>query len=267
MTDGVRYYCYSDLDADNIMDETPFLSLNILDVKDRQAPMIGKLVKANFNIDEARAAASNLRYTNGLRAAFTDIYTEPDAEFVRLMARRVYKGMLNANRMEHFTELTKLAFQSFVNDRLNDTLRRAKDIASELPTVAESTSNETNNHIEERKDITVSAEEVQAHELIRTLLADLVEPERITIRDRQSYCNILLDDNQNKTIVRLHFNHTSKKKLSWAESGSNSRGVDAIELVNDLPQYADKMRERVMQFENGARNITLRDASDAQNRD
>ncbi len=259
LTNGVDYHCYSDLDADNIMDETPFLSLSILDLDARDITMLNHLAKGSFDIDEARTAASNLRYTNGMKAEFAKLYTNPDEEFVRLMARRVFNGVLTAGRVEHFTGLTKVAFQSFVNDRLNSTLQRASDIANEpmLDVEIDETEPEGDPDGIENKGVITTAEEVEAYELVQTLLADMVEPERIVMRDTKSYCNILLDDNRNKIIVRLHFNRQTAKQLRWVY-GYHDREQDSISDVNDLAQYADKMRERVAKFEAGATNVTLR---------
>ncbi|MFL6788051.1 MAG: hypothetical protein ACJ8FC_05265, partial [Sphingomicrobium sp.] len=41
----------------------------------------------------------------------------------------------------------------------------------------------------------------------------LVDPKRIIMRDAKSYCAILLDDNNRKTIARLHFNSPTVRYL------------------------------------------------------
>ena len=217
--------------------------------------MLNYLAKGTFDVDEARTAASNLRYTNGMKTEFAKLYTNPDEEFVRLMAGRVFNGRLTAARMEHFTDLTKVAFQSFVNDRLNSTLQRASDIANE--SVLDDDDETTEPEAEERRDVITTAEEIEAYEMVQTLLADMIEPERIVMRDTKSYCNILLDNNNRKIIARLYFNRKASKHLGWVY-GLNDTERDAINNVNDLAQFADKMRERVAKFEAGATNMTLR---------
>ena len=67
---------------------------------------------------------------------------------------------------------------------------------------------------EGRKSITTTVEEVQGYELVKTIVANIVDPSRITIRDTQSYCGVLLDDNNRKTICRLRFNAASVKYLA-----------------------------------------------------
>lgn len=255
LTNGVEYKCYSDLDADNVMDETPFVSLSILELDSRDIAMLNHLAKGTFDVDEARTAASNLRYTDGMKAEFARLYTNPDEEFVRLMAGRVFNGRLTAARMGHFTDLTKVAFQSFVNDRLNSTLQRASDIANEP--VLDDDDDTTEPEGEERRDVITTAEEIEAYEMVQTLLADMIEPERIVMRDTKSYCNILLDDNNRKIIARLYFNRKAAKHLGWVY-GLNDTERDEISDVNDLAQFTDKMRERVAKFEAGATNTTLR---------
>ena len=42
------------------------------------------------------------------------------------------------------------------------------------------------------------------------ILAQILDPQRVTIRDHKSYCSVLLDDNNRKQVCRLWFNGTQK---------------------------------------------------------
>lgn len=50
LTNGMMYRFYTDLDNQNKMDEDPFLTLNILDIKDNQVPELKKFCKSEFDI-------------------------------------------------------------------------------------------------------------------------------------------------------------------------------------------------------------------------
>ena len=52
LTNGIVYRFYTDLDEPNKMDSTPFLEINILDLKDSQVPEIKKFCKSNFDVSD-----------------------------------------------------------------------------------------------------------------------------------------------------------------------------------------------------------------------
>jgi predicted type IV restriction endonuclease len=58
--------------------------------------------------------------------------------------------------------------------------------------------------------IETTEEERQAFMIVRAIAAEVVPVSRIAIRDGQSYCAILFDDNNRKPIIRLHFNGRQK---------------------------------------------------------
>ena len=128
LTDGIIYKFYSDLDAENAMDTQPFLEMDITNIDQRAMQSLSHFAKHSFNLDEVHSIASNMKHVSGMKSYLTDMYSQPDEEFVRLLARKVFNGPLFQTRIEHFTGLTKLAFTGFVNDLISDTLQRASNI-------------------------------------------------------------------------------------------------------------------------------------------
>lgn len=51
LTNGVYYRFYTDLDDRNKMDSDPFLTINILDLRENQVPELKKFCKSVFDID------------------------------------------------------------------------------------------------------------------------------------------------------------------------------------------------------------------------
>lgn len=110
LTNGIRYCFYTDLVKPNIMDEKPFLDINLLDLKDFQIEEIKKFHKSYFDVDAILSSASELKYANELRAIFAEEVANPSAEFVRLFAKQVYDGVITAKVQEQFTYLLKLIY-------------------------------------------------------------------------------------------------------------------------------------------------------------
>jgi hypothetical protein len=67
------------------------------------------------------------------------------------------------------------------------------------------------------------------------------------MRDAQSYCAILLDDNNRKPIVRLRFNNTSRLVLGLFNGKEEERiQIDEVDNIHD---YADRLKETVAAYE------------------
>ena len=250
MTNGIVYKFFSDLDAENVMDTAPFLEINITKLDAREINALNHFAKHSFDIDEARSAASNMKHINGMKAYLAQVYGHPDSDFVRLLARKVYSGSITQARLEHFEGLVRLAFQGFVNDRINSTLQRASDIANtaanaqDAHSSSESDATECDEHEETTdggKNIVTTVEEVQGYELVKTIVSGVVDDSRVAMRDTQSYCGVLLDDNNRKPICRLWFNRVSAKYLGLLdENRKETRHL--IESVDDISKFAEDLR-------------------------
>lgn len=68
------------------------------------------------------------------------------------------------------------------------------------------------------------------------------------IRNKKNYCGILLDNNNRKPICRLYFN-SKKKYLGLFADNKNEEKV-AIEDLNDIYNYAEKLKVTVNNYDN-----------------
>jgi hypothetical protein len=58
--------------------------------------------------------------------------------------------------------------------------------------------------------VITTAEEIEAYYIVKSILRPYVDIKRVIMRDVQSYCGILLDDNNRKPICCFHFNAAQK---------------------------------------------------------
>ena len=77
------------------------------------------------------------------------------------------------------------------------------------------------------------------------ILKDIVEPKRVVMRDAISYCAILFDNNNRKPICRLHFNNPKRLKLEFFDKKNTNKTKVSINEVNDIYQYADRLKETI----------------------
>ena len=259
LTDGIVYKFYSDLDADNVMDAAPFLEVDVTNVTDRQLQNLGHFSKQTFDLEAAKASASAMKYVKGMKEYLGQLYQQPDEDFVKLLSRRVFTGILTQNRVENFTQLSRLAFREFVNDLTADTFRRASSIVNSDSSDSGDLNDEPSTDIPEPdktadesgpKRIETTVEEVQAYELVRVLVADDVDPDRVILKDRPSYCTVTLDGKQSSIFCRFYFNRSDSKRLGILSMARNDYGTRAettysIDDVNDIADYAGELRESV----------------------
>jgi hypothetical protein len=68
----------------------------------------------------------------------------------------------------------------------------------------------------------------------------------VVMRDSKSYCAILLDDNNRKTIARLHFNR-SKKYVGFFSSKREERVP--IAALEDIYEHAERLQATVREYD------------------
>lgn len=250
LTNGIEYWFFSDLEKPNVLDDKPFLMVNMLEVTDGQVEELKKFSKESFDVDHILTTASELKYTREIRKIIAQQLKEPDDEMVKLLAGRVYSGRMTQNTKEDFTVVVKNAFKQFLNSAIKDRLQSAIHETGESEVVnieemAEETTGETEEADGKRKIITTQ-DEIDGYFIVKSILREVIDVHRIAMRDTQSYCGILLDDNNRKPICRLHFNY-AQYYLEVFDAEKNGERI-AIESVDSIYQHADKIKTVVEHY-------------------
>lgn len=254
LTNGIEYQFFTDLDSANKMDQKPFLEFNLLRIKESLVSELKKFSKGQFDVENILSTASELKYTREIKRVIAAEYENPSEDFVRFCIGEIYAGVKTQSVIEQFTTITKRAFHQFLNDSINDRLKSALSedtapehavelVESDHPSPeAESAATEEQ---EEETIIETTEEELRAFYIIKSILHGIIPLERVAMRDRISYCGILLDDNNRKPICRLHFN-TSQKYLGVFDAERAEERIP-IDCVDDIFQHAKKIK-RVVPF-------------------
>ena len=103
LTNGIDYKFYSDLDSPNQMDRTPFLDINILNLKNEQITELKKFHKTNFDVNKIIERASDLKYTNEFKNIFAEQLQNPFDDFVRFFLSIAYNKRQTQNAIEYFS--------------------------------------------------------------------------------------------------------------------------------------------------------------------
>ncbi len=242
LTDGVIYLFFTDLDQQNIMDSRPFMKIDLSNFNDRHLPELQKLSKDRWDINGALSSASSLKYVSEVKKYFSDEVSAPSDEFVRYFASRVYNGHLTAKVREQFSSIVKRAVQEFINDQINTRLESAK--VDESPARADGSPGEAPDS--DNGGVETTEEELLSFLVIQTILRQTIVPSRVSFRDAKSYCAIIVDDNNRKTISRLYFNG---KKTFVAIFGPDKKEEKfPITTEDDIFALADKLIEAVLPY-------------------
>jgi predicted type IV restriction endonuclease len=244
LTNGTQYNFFTDLDEPNRMDNKPFLVIDLMDIEKPLIAELKKLSKGSFSVDELIASASDLKYTREVKRILQEQLDSPSEDFVKFLGAQVYEGRMTQNVREEFAEIVKQAFNQFITEKVNERLQTALSTTIEMPQQAAS---ETADEPEIERVITTS-EELEGYFIIKALLRDTVDPERIVHRDTQSYFGVLLDDNNRKPICRLHFNSEKVKYVVFFNEKREPERVD-IASLNDLYKHGDKLKTVVTFYE------------------
>ena len=73
-----------------------------------------------------------------------------------------------------------------------------------------------------------------------------VDPKRVVIRDSKSYCAVLLDDNNRKTIARLHFNSPTTRYVGTFVGKAETR--HAVSALTDIYQLETQIAARLKEL-------------------
>lgn len=245
LTNGLIYRFYTDLNDANKMDEKPFFEFNISEIKEAQVEELKKFHKSYFDVENISNTASDLKYTNELKALITSELRNPSTVFVKHFANQVYQGKLTEKILNQFTELVKRSSNQVLNDAITDRLKTA--LVKE-----EANSNETEGKVTtepvmaSESNVVTTEEEIEGFFIVKSILREIIEPKRITHRDALSYFAILLDDNNRKTICRLYLGN--KKYLVVLDENKKEVKYE-INSIDEIYNHADLLKIAIERLE------------------
>ncbi|NBC33651.1 MAG: hypothetical protein GVY13_13335 [Alphaproteobacteria bacterium] len=123
MTDGLRYLFFADAEEPNMMDEHPYITLDLNDVKNNKIEKstlteLLKLIKSNFDPENIGSEAKKKAIFDGIIKQITEIYNNPTDDFVRMMLSATGLTHLRHKTLEQYRPLVGAAFKEFVDNQI-----------------------------------------------------------------------------------------------------------------------------------------------------
>lgn len=247
LTNGIVYNFYTDLEQTNIMDEKPFLTINLDDLKDSAIKVLEKFVKTSFELDDILSSAESLKYVKAIKSEFASEMENPSDDFVALLVKKFFNQKLTEQRKLTFREYTKKALISYINEVISARLKSALNINENT----EKRDKETIEPIDEVQDtskIITTEEELEAFYIVKAILIEKIPSERIAHRDTLSYFGVLLDDNNRKPICRLHFN-SANKYLELFHNGKDKGERVGINSLDEIYKYKEQLLNTIDNYD------------------
>ncbi len=243
LTNGQIFKFFSDLVEHNRLDEKPFFEFDLLNIKEQQIAELKKFHKQNFDISNILSTASELKYSNEIKAILNKEQEEPSENLIRFFLYQVYNGRATATVLEEFKPIVKKSISQWISDKVSNRLKTALDKESESDLAEAQKIDETLEDDEKKKKVDTTQEEIEGYLIIKGILRQKIDISRLFHRDTQSYFGIILDDNNRKPICRLHLNGT-KKYIELFDQEKNGTKHE-INSLDDIYQHAEYLLDAV----------------------
>ncbi len=245
LTDGINYRFFADLVQPNQMDNEPFFEFNMLEFSESQVKELKRFTKSAFQPHETIDAARQLKYMGDIKAVIAREISEPSDEFVRFFGRQIYGGRMMPGVLEMFRGLVHDAFTEHFNERfdarLNSALQRIE---------GEKQDAQPPEHVEvepdtQRESPGFSELEMEALGIIKAVLYDVVDVQRIALRQYTRHTSVLLDDSRFKTICWFRF---APSAIQFGIFGNDESYQ--LESLDKLYDHTDVLKARLGELSN-----------------
>jgi predicted type IV restriction endonuclease len=245
LTNGVVYQFYSDTEQPNKMDDKPFFVFSMDSIRKTDVTTLERFSATTFSIEGIVAEAGRLKLQSLVRIEIEKEFATPSAEFARLIAGRIQSGRKTAAVMEQIQVLLAGSIAAIIRDRVNERLNSALNVANPSP---EPIAPGQSDDFSDGDGVSTTEEEISGFRIVQAIAARHVNPKRIIIRDSKSYCAILLDDNNRRTLARLHFNSPTTRYVGTFNGKDETR--HQISTLTDIYKLESAIVARISELEN-----------------
>lgn len=183
VTNGVEYRFFTDLRHENVMDEEPFFSFNILNYDQKQIENLKFFHRDNFDSVIIKRHAEEMVYLKGMAQLVDNLLRSPSDEFVRFLVSQLssiapsyaIEGRVTNRVVNKFRPIVKKSIQSSLVDLMTQSISREMGQSGEVSTEpqafeAEDKQDEQEQELEGVK-IETTTEELEAFNKVKSIAA------------------------------------------------------------------------------------------------
>ena len=117
LTNGLECRAYADLERPNVMDDQPFLTINLQQIGDREAEELNIFVKSEFGVARALSAARTMKYKSRIQRELNLAFSPLSNEFIEIFIRKVYSAKLTKSIRTELTPFVVQGWQDFLRSQ------------------------------------------------------------------------------------------------------------------------------------------------------
>lgn len=268
VTNGIEYRFFTDLRHENVMDDEPFFSFNILNYNQKQIENLKFFHRDNFDSTIIKRHAEEMVYLQGMTQLVDNLLRSPSDEFIRFLVTQMstiapsytVEGRVTNKVLDKFRPIVKKSIQSSLVDLMTQSISRemGQPGASADPSMNEFEENqdEQEQELGEGK-VETTSEEIEAFEKVK-LIASRSTTQKLEVkyRDVISYFGLnvgkttwwflrfYLSPRRKSFVTRLPIDQVRElaagfevQEMSASMGDAASRVV--ISSVNDLDRLSD----------------------------
>ena len=145
LTNGLEYRFYTDTKKSNVMDEEPFLTIDMLKLDASQVNILEGFSKSRFAPEQT---LRKIKISNLLEKELN----QPSDDFVKHFARQVHSGAIWQTVIQEFRPLVKRAWDDLVDQEITRRLRRPDEEEQDSVDLVEPVSTNPKDKIPELPD-------------------------------------------------------------------------------------------------------------------
>lgn len=238
LTNGISYQFYTDIERANLLDNTPFMTFDVLNQDTSLFTELEFFCKDGFNASNIFEKARELKYSNIIRDFLTNQLICPSNDFVKLLISQIDGMEIHAEAVEELRPLVKKCFSKFVNEYPKNGIEQEQNENSSV--------NDTDNEI---------------FTAIRECLKDIIDPVRISQYSSTKWTSIYYKNcilcriiTVGKPYCEIAFpekftdpsTNVKNRKIAITYSVDNAGEIenyrdDFISSINDIDTAYDKM--------------------------
>lgn len=181
VTNGVEYRFFTDLHHENMMDDEPFFSFNVLNYDQKQIENLKFFHRDNFDSAVIKRHAEEMVYLKGMTQLVDNLLRSPSDEFIRFLVGQLgtiapsyaIEGRVTNRVVEKFRPIVKKSIQSSLVELMTQSISREMGQAGEVPSVAQPVEiEEAQDEQEQDSDgskVITTDEELEAFEKVKSI--------------------------------------------------------------------------------------------------
>ena len=227
---------FTDLEKPNVMDTTPFLTINLNNLRENDIVELKKFQKESFNIDNIFNSASDLKYLSQIKSVLKEQFDNPNDEFIRfILSQDIYSGVKTQTVIDKYKPLVKKSLNIYINDLINERLQNA----------LKSNNENLKKEIEEKHNedsVVTTVEEMESFYIVKSILSECCDVNKIAYKDTIDYFGILFDNKVTRWICRIYL----KKNVRFIIIPDNNKNEVRYEInqVSDIYKFRQQIIER-----------------------